>query len=264
METRRIDLFNKTSLCVCSYMKSLRSHRASLVRGAVQTWDKFLELPFAEKIFLDDCSPEVNAIRLLKASDNFSKFDCVRYNTVVHPPHCNFGTLFSMSLCQGEYILHIDDDIRITASPEECLEFVERSIDVLDKDENILGINILTMPNEFDKNWFPGQDYRGRDDFAHPNKYFGSAASLIRKKLLDRVGLTDIINWGTQQPDVWEKLISHDPSSFLVSKVPTPFGLDLDAWVYPSVTLNKWRVIKKQVKYNVSKNLPFLKKFLLK
>jgi hypothetical protein len=30
---------------------------------------------------------------------------------------------------------------------------------LLDKDEKILGINLLTMPSQFDKNWFPGKDY---------------------------------------------------------------------------------------------------------
>ena len=256
MEIRTRDLFSKTSLCVCSYLKSLRHPRASIVRGAIESWDKFLELPFAEKLFLDDGSPDANGIRILKLSQQICKFDHVKYNTLIHPPHCNFGTLASMTLCHNEYIMHIDDDIYVNSSYEDCLNFIERSIDVLDKDEKILGINLLSMPSEFDNNWFPGKDYSGNGDFAHPNKYFGSAVSLIRKKLLEKVGLTDIIKWGAQQPNVWEILISDNPSSFLVSKVPTPFKVDLDTWAYSSTSDISLNVIK----HELSKKFPLLKK----
>jgi len=262
METRTSELFSKTSFCTCSYLKSLGNRRTSLVRNAIQSWDKFLELPFAEKIFLDDGSPDINGIRLLKQTNILNKFDEVRYNSLIHPPHSNFGIVCSMTLCRGDYILHLDDDINVTGSYEDCLNLLERSIEVLERDENILGINLLTMPNEFHQDWFPGQDYN--DNFAHPNKYFGTAACLIKKKLLERVSLTDIINWGEQQPHTWEILVSDAASSFLVNKAPTTFGLELDAWVYHSVTNKSLRGVKKRLKYNLSKTFPFLENFLKK
>ena len=56
----RNDLWEKTSFSTCSYIKSLRDQRASIVCRAIQSWAKVLELPFAEKIFLDDSSPDLN------------------------------------------------------------------------------------------------------------------------------------------------------------------------------------------------------------
>lgn len=255
MELRIRELFSKTSFCTCSYLKSLRNRRASLVRNALKSWDEFLEIPFTERIFLDDGSPNINGIQLLKSSNVIHKFDEVKYNTLLHPPHSNFGIVNSMALCKGEYILHFDDDINVTGSYEECLNLLERGIDILDKDESILGINLLNMPREFEKNWFPDQDYSGSGIFAHPKKYFGTAACLIKKKLLEKVSLTDIIEWGSQQPDIWEILVSDDVSSFLIAKDSTPFGLDLDAWVYQSTT-NK---IPRIIKYELHKKFPFTK-----
>jgi glycosyltransferase involved in cell wall biosynthesis len=214
----------------------------------MQSWENLLELPFVEKIFLDDGSPDINGIKALKLSLNLNKFNEVRYNTIIHPPHSNFGILSSMTLCRGEYILHIDDDIYITGSYQDYISIIEKSLNVLEQDKNILGINLLTMPSEFDKRWFPGKDYSSSDDFAHPNRYFGTAACLIKRKLLEKVSLADIRNWGQQQPEVWEILVSDDVSSFLVTKVPTPFGLDLDAWVYQSTSGINLRLIKYELK----------------
>ena len=259
METNTSQLFSKTSFCTCCYLSSLSNYRASLVRNAIKTWEQFLELPFGEKVFLDDASPDINGIRLLKQTNTLNKFDNVSYNTLIHAPHSNFGILSSMEICRSEYILHLDDDIKVTASYEDCRKFLEAALEALEKDENLLGINLLTMPNEFDKNWFPGNDYSGSDIFAHPKKYFGTAACLIKRKLLERVSLADIINWGEKQPHTWEVLVSDDAASFLVSKVTTPFGLDLDAWVHHSVTNKSWRGIKKRMKYNLSKYFSFIK-----
>jgi hypothetical protein len=256
MATYISDLLSKTSFCTCSYLKSLRHPRASIVRGAIESWEKFLELPFAERIFLDDGSPEVNGIKLLKSIPSFNKFDEVRYNTLIHPPHSNFGILSCMSLCRGDYILHLDDDIYIEGLYEDYLEVMKKSLAVLEQDETILGINLLTMPSQFDKHWFPGKDYSGSDDLGHPNKYFGTAACLIRKKLLEKVTLTDIINWGPQQPNVWEILISDDVSPFLVTKVSTPFHVDLTTWVYSSTSGIGWMAVK----YELGKKFSLLKK----
>lgn len=52
MSTIKTDSWHKTSLCTCSYLKSVSDYRASIVRGAMQSWDGLLDLPFAEKIFL--------------------------------------------------------------------------------------------------------------------------------------------------------------------------------------------------------------------
>jgi hypothetical protein len=257
METQKNSLLRETSLCTSSYLKSLRSRRASIVKRAMQSWEKILELPFAEKIFLDDGSPSVNGIKMLELTKNIHKFDEVRYHTLLHPPHCNFGQLACMTLCKNKYIMHIDDDIRITGTAQDCLNFLESALSLLDKDENILGINIYTMPDQFDKDWFPGKDYYGRTDFAHPNKYFGNAICLMKKELLKKVSLADIINWGTQQPDGWEKLVSDDPAHFLVTKVPTPFGIEIDAWVVQSTSNEiSWKIIK----YDFYKKYPLLKK----
>jgi hypothetical protein len=254
METRISDLLSKTSFCTCSYLKSLQHPRAAIVRGALQSWEQFLELPFAEKIFLDDGSLNINGIKTLRLSPIFQKFDEVRYNTIIHPPHTNFGIISSMNICRSDYILHLDDDIYITGSYPDYIEVMEKSLAVLEQDENILGINLLTMPSQFDKDWFPDKGYWRNDDFAHPHKYFGTAACLIKKKLLEKVSLADIINWGSQQPAVWEILISDDVSSFLVSKVPTPFVVDVDTWAYSSTSdsfLN--------LKHELFKKIPLLK-----
>lgn len=247
------DLLDKTSLCVCSYLKSLKSRRASLVHDAMRSWNNLLELPFAEKIFVDDRSPEINGIRMLELSKSLDKFDEVNYNTLIHPPHSNFGILASLEFCKSEYLLHIDDDIVVTGSTQECLSFLEKCLRVLEKDKSILGINILNMPKEFDQDWFPGKDYSGSNDFAHPNRYFGNAASLIRRELLEKVSLTDIINWGAEQPNTWERLVSDDVLSFLVAKIPSPFGLNIDAWVVQSTSDTvSWEILK----YDLKKNFP--------
>ncbi|MEH2275942.1 MAG: hypothetical protein V7K40_14430 [Nostoc sp.] len=52
MQNIRNDLWQKTSFSTCSYIKSLRDYRPVIVRRAIQSWTKLLELPFAEKIFL--------------------------------------------------------------------------------------------------------------------------------------------------------------------------------------------------------------------
>jgi hypothetical protein len=44
----------------------------------------------------------------------------------------------------------------LTGSYQDYLIFREKSLDVLDKDKNILGINLITMPVEFDEEGVPG------------------------------------------------------------------------------------------------------------
>lgn len=253
MNSQAVSSLNRVSLCICSYVKSPSTRRASIVQRAMQTWDQFLKLPFSEKIFLDDGSPDANGIRLLKLSNNVSQFSRIQYNTIPHPPHCNFGTLLSFSLCKEDYILHIDDDIFFASSYHDAQLFLERCIDVLDQDSSILGINLLTLPEGISPHWSPNRDYALDSSFAHPNEYFGTAASLIRRELLDKVTLAQVLEWGAQQPANWEELVSDNTSIFLIAKPKTPFEIDLDSWVVQSVTHGlSWRVIKHDIRKKIS------------
>lgn len=258
MQSLRIDLWQKTSFCTCSYLKSVRDYRASIVYRAMQGWHSLLKLPFAEKIFLDDSSPDFNGMRMLKYSNKLNDFDSVRYNTMLHPPHSNFGILMSMSLCKGEYIMHVDDDVKVSETERDCLNFLEHSLIIMQENKDILGINLMTpdFKSENTEPWTPGKDYPNSNTFAHPKKYFGTAVCLIRRELLEKVSLADIFSWGSQQPNTWEQLVSDDTSSFLVSKVATPFTIEYDSWLFNSTseisTLGKY-------KYLSLKKLGFLK-----
>ncbi|MBP5976993.1 hypothetical protein HW132_30805 [Brasilonema sp. CT11] len=235
MQISRNDLWQKTSFCTCSYLKSLDNERASIVRRAIESWDKILELPFAEKIFLDDSSPDFNGMKILQSSNQINNFDCVRYNTMTHPPHCNFGTLLSLNLCKSDYILHIDDDQKIVGTHQDCINILEHGLSILHEDKNILGINLMHIDVSTGK-WSPSKNYLGSDIFSHPTQYFGSSSCLIRRELLDVVSLKDIFNWGKEQPANWEELVSKDTSSFLVAKVGTPFTIENDVFVYKSTS----------------------------
>lgn len=236
MQNSRNDLWQKTSFSTCSYIKSLRDYRTVLVRRAIQSWAKVLELPFAEKIFLDDSSPDLNGIKVLQSSNQINRFDCVRYNTMSHPPHSNFGILISLNLCKSDYILHLDDDIQIVGTHQDCINILEHGLTILNEDKNILGINLMHVDRSAGGQWGPSKDYFGSDVFSHPIQYFGNSASLIRRELLEVVSLNEIFNWGKKQPTNWEELVSNsdDTSSFLVAKVGTPFTVDNDAWLFKS------------------------------
>ena len=236
MQNSRNDLWQKTSFSTCSYIKSLRDYRALIVRRAIQSWAKVLELPFAEKIFLDDSSPDLNGIKLLQSSNQINRFDCVRYNTMSHPPHSNFGILISLNFCKSDYIFHLDDDIQIVGTHQDCINILEHGLTILNEDKNILGINLMHVDRSAGGKWGPSKDYFGSDVFSHPIQYFGNSASLIRRELLEVVSLNKIFNWGKKQPTNWEELVSNsdETSSFLVAKVGTPFTVDNDAWLFKS------------------------------
>lgn len=247
MQNSRNDLWQKTSFSTCSYIKSLRDYRALIVRRAIQSWAKVLELPFAEKIFLDDSSPDLNGIKLLQSSNQINRFDCVRYNTMSHPPHSNFGILISLNFCKSDYIFHLDDDIQIVGTHQDCINILEHGLTILNEDKNILGINLMHVDRSAGGKWGPSKDYFGSDVFSHPLQYFGNSASLIRRELLEVVSLKKIFTWGKKQPTNWEELVSNsdDTSSFLVAKVGTPFTVDNDAWLFKSTfrvsTLEKYK-----------------------
>ncbi|MEH2332396.1 hypothetical protein [Nostoc sp.] len=230
------DLWKKTSFSTCSYIKSLRDYRAFIVCRAIHSWAKVLELPFAEKIFLDDSSPDLNGMKLLQSSNQINHFDCVRYNTISHPPHSNFGILISLNLCKSDYILHLDDDIQIVGTHQDCINILEHGLTILNEDKNILGINLMHVDRSAGGEWGPGKDYFASDVFSHPIQYFGNSACLMRRELLEVVSLKEIFNWGKEQPTNWEELVStsDNTSSFLVAKVGTPFTVDNDAWLFKS------------------------------
>lgn len=236
MQNSRNDLWQKTSFSTCSYIKSLSDYRAVIVRRALQSWTKVLELPFAEKIFLDDSSPNLNGIKLLQSSNQINRFNCVQYNTMSHPPHSNFGILISLNLCKSDYILHLDDDIQIVGADQDCINILEHGLTILDQDKNILGINLMHVDTSAGGQWGPSKDYAGSDIFSHPNQYFGNSASLIRRELLEVISLKKIFDWGKKQPKNWEELVSNsdDTSSFLVAKIGTPFTVDKDSWLFKS------------------------------
>ncbi|MEH2319753.1 hypothetical protein [Nostoc sp.] len=236
IKNSRNDLWQKTSFSTCSYIKSLRDYRPLIVRRAIQSWAKVLELPFAEKMFLDDSSPDLNGIKVLQSSNQINRFDCVRYNTMSHPPHSNFGILISLNLCKSDYILHLDDDIQLVGTHQDCIKILEHGLTILNEDKNIMGINLMHVDTSIGGQWGPSKDYFGSDVFSHPIQYFGNSASLIRRELLEVVSLNKIFNWGKKQPTNWEELVSNsdDTSSFLVAKVGTPFTVDKDAWLFKS------------------------------
>ncbi|MDF5722953.1 MAG: hypothetical protein PUP91_21265 [Rhizonema sp. PD37] len=241
------DLWQKTSFSTCSYIKSLRYQRASIARRAIQSWAKLLELPFAEKIFLDDSSPDFNALKVLQSSDEINHFDSVSYNTRSHPPHTNFGTVTSLNLCKSDYIFHLDDDIQIVGSHQDCLNILEHGLTILHEDKNIMGINLMHIDMSAGGKWGPGKDYFGSDVFSHPTQYFGNSACLIRRELLEVISLDQIFNWGKKQPAGWEELVSNTDktSSFLVAKVATPFIVDNDTWLFKSTSrVSSWETYK--------------------
>ncbi|MEH2446552.1 MAG: hypothetical protein V7K18_12425 [Nostoc sp.] len=247
MQNIRNDLWQKTSFSTCSYIKSLRDYRPEIVRRAIQSWVKLLELPFAEKIFLDDSSPDLNAMKLLQSSNQINHFDSVRYNTISHPPHSNFGILISLNLCKSDYILHLDDDIQIVGTHQDCINILEHGLTILNEDKNILGINLMHVDRSAGGQWGPNKDYFGSDVFSHPIQYFGNSACLMRRELLEVVSLKEILNWGKEQPSNWEELIStsDNTSSFLVAKVGTPFTVDNDAWLFKSTfRVSTWETYK--------------------
>jgi len=238
--------WSKLGFSTCSYLHTLRGPRARIVRHALGTWGGLLSLPFQRRVFLDDQSPDCNAIRNLAAAGCLTAFDGVHYCSFAHPPHSNFGIVLSYELTDTPYILHLDDDVEVTGAVNASRAFVEEALHVLDTDPAILGINLLTLTDvAFDTQglWKPDAPYDGPGGgpFAHPKAYFGTCASLIRRELLDVVGLDAIRGWGAEQPAHWERLVSRDPGAFLVSTAPTPFSVSQASFFDKSTTDRTWR-----------------------
>lgn len=230
-------MWSKLSFATCTYLRSPRGARAKLVQRAIETWGPLLGLPFYRKIFLDDRSSSCSGIRTLLATNVADKFDEIHYSSLNHPPHSNFGIVMSYTLCGTEYVLHFDDDVAVVGSLQECRSFIEKMLQIMEEDPTIMGINCLTLDRK-QFWWKPGKGYRldPEGTFAHPSKLFGTCAGLIRRELLERVSLEDVVNWGSRQPATWEQLVSDVPASFLVAVCPTPFRVEDLAWTTRSTS----------------------------
>lgn len=72
-----------------------------------------------------------------------------------------------------------------------------------------------------------GEEYPRQLGYSHPRKYYGTAASIIRRELLDRVPLEQIVSWGSNQPANWEKLVTNSTKNFATGPLKTPFESSL-------------------------------------
>ncbi len=239
----------QVAFSTCSYLTSTRSPRARIVKEALETWDGLLDLGFCRRFFVDDRSPSCSATNALLMTSVSSKFDDIRYTPFCHPPHSNFGIVYSFDIADAPYILHLDDDVKVRGSRQKLLQTIQQAVELMDNDSNLLGINLLTLdkPDESQKQWKPKLDY-SRDpsnSFAHPAKFFGTCASLIRRDLLNKMTLDEVISLGDAQPAGWEESVSHDTKQFLVSQSTTPFFVDQEAW---SVTASSSFGLRKQAK----------------
>jgi len=246
------NIWKKVSFCACSYIRTRWSRRTTIVENAMRTWHALLNLPFAEKIFLDDNSPNFNGLKILNKCKILENFDEIRYNSLKHAIHSNFGIVKSMSFCKHDYILHIDDDIKIIGSTQECFDYINKALQILDKDKSIIGINILSLTAITLPEWCGGRDYYEGGDYAYTNKYFGTAACLIRKQLLEDVGLDDVMNMGEHQRCSYEVLVSDakKSTSFLVAKTQTPFVIENSAWKFSTTyqKINFFRSLSNKIK----------------
>ncbi len=237
-------LWAQTSFCTCAYLSEHSGVRRRLVRRALTTWTPLLDLPFNERVFIDDHSPGQGALQVLEASGLRERFEHATYAVEAHPPHSNFGIVASYAAARGPFVVHLDDDVQVRGTPENLRKFLESALAILASDERILGINILTLPSDAAEDYVPAQPAAAHPGYAHPVRYFGTAASIIRQSLLDRVSSADIRGYGAQQPAFWEVLVStgegRGVGDFLVAPQPTPFVIPKDAWLFSSTAKVSW------------------------
>jgi hypothetical protein len=225
------------SFSTCCFLRERRGVRAAMVKAAIDSWTDLLDLPFKQRIFLDDHSPKINGLRLLLSSKLIDKFDHVQYQTINHPPHSNFGIVASLELAHSPYILHLDDDVRIVAPVEECYEVIQEAIVTMGQDPTVLGCNLLSMdPKTYGTEWRPGEPHSSSGVLFHPNKYFGTAACVVRRSLLNRIPYPQIVLWGESQPSNWEQLVSNNPREFLARQFPTPFCVPSGSYFFNSMS----------------------------
>lgn len=212
------------TLSTCSYLSELNGPRAKLVRQAFLSWHDMLGLPFSDRIFLDDHSPDQSALKMLDQCGLKHKFNTVEYETSAHPLHSNFGIVKSLSMANTEYIMHLDDDVLVAASADKCRRYIDSALNTLERDRSLMGFNLLTLePGFHGEDWLPGVPYDRSKNLCHPKRYYGTAASIIRRRLLDRVNYQQIVAWGATQPSNWEKLVTYSSTEFLTGELTTPF-----------------------------------------
>jgi hypothetical protein len=226
--------FSDLTFTTCCYLTSTTSPRAKIVKKCFDTWESLLSLDFAQKCFVDDRSTNSAGINILKETKIAEAFDVVYYVPFSHPPHSNFGIVYSYDIAITKYILHIDDDVIVAGTHAEISNLIERAILILETDPSILGINLLNLSNPMNEQmrWAPSKayDHDTSNTFCHPVKYFGTCAGIIRRELLGRLSLRDVIAYGANQPAHWEKIISKTSDEFLVINKTSPFSVPPEAW----------------------------------
>lgn len=222
------------SLATCSYIGRSGSRRAKLVAHALETWSPLLALPFAERIFVDDGSPHALGLATLYRTGLHRSFDTIVYNGREHPPHSNFGIVECLAAARTALIVHLDDDVVVGGGAERVAGYLGECLAVMAADPSILGMALLSYEGT-PAVWGPDRPYE-RDvrtapsfELAHPKMFFGTAASVIRRELVDRYPLERIYADGEQKLN-WERLVSGDPGEFLVDCATSPFSVDPAAW----------------------------------
>jgi hypothetical protein len=229
--SKSVDFPKPVAFATCSYMKKRSGARTRMVFEALSSWSDLLDLPFAEKIFLDDRSPDCHALRLLQSTHMLEKFTRAEYCVTEHPPACAFGYVGALQLAASPYIMHLDDDVYFTGSQDEGRKLISEAIRVMEEDPAIMGINLRSLDPSFQgHDWLPGEPYREEPPFYHPRKYFGNAASIIRRELLERIPYSQLISWGEHQPGTWEMMVSRSPREFLTGELKTLFHVKRESY----------------------------------
>jgi len=240
---------SKISFSTCCFLKSVRSRRASIVKESIGSWTELLEYEFKNRYFVDDRSENYTGLKTLEHSKVAGKFEQIHYFPFAHAPHSNFGIVYSLEIANSPYILHLDDDVITRSSKLEISEFIQKCIKILDEDKNILGINILTLDSKMAQ-WLPENRYEQdiNGDFSHPREFFGTCACIIRRDLLKLVSFNQIVSHGTNQPMHWERMVSQNTNSFLVSNVATPFLAHPEAWTTNATSRTKIKKIARKIR----------------
>jgi hypothetical protein len=204
------------------------------VADALGTWSPLLDLPFAERIFVDDGSPDALGLATLCRTGLHRSFDTLLFNAREHPPHSNFGIVECLTAARTPLVVHLDDDVTVRGSTDRIVEYVEECLTVIAADPRILGVALLSYDGT-PAVWRPDKPYtrdaRSAPSFAlaHPKMFFGTAACVIRRELVDRYPLEQIYAGGEQTLN-WERLVSADPEEFLVDCATSPFSVVEAAW----------------------------------
>jgi len=214
-----------------------------MVSEAISTWSDLLDLPFAEKYFLDDQSHDFGALKLLVSGNLLGKFTHAEYCTIRHSPHSNFGIVRGLELATTPYIMHLDDDVYVSGTADQCKEAITLAIDVMENDQTIMGFNLLNLdPSFHGADWLQDEPYRKHSGLFHPKKYFGAAASVIRRELLDRIPFVQLMVWGDKQPDIWESLVTKSPKEFIAGTQNSPFQVKRTSYFFSATNEISTRV----------------------